>query len=108
MSADGREFIERDDVSRALDELFEECAAARAAGESPSPDVASFLRERGIAPPPESPLRLHHGTEPPGRGTEDGEGAIGPTVRTCDDGTWCVWRCTPTKHGGRSCEWVCA
>ena len=62
MSAEGKDFIQRDDVRQALEELFDQTSAARAAGESPSPDVASFLRERGIEPPADSPLGLHHGT----------------------------------------------
>ena len=94
--------------ARLLEELFDQTSAARAAGESPSPDVASFLRERGIEPPADSPLGLHHGTEPPGcAGAGEGEEAIAPAVNRCDNGTWCVWRCT-THKGRRSCEWVCA
>jgi hypothetical protein len=109
MGAEGKDFIQRDDVRQALEELFDQTSAARVAGEIPSPDVAAFLRERGIEPPAGSPLSLHHGTEPPGCGEAgEDEEAIAPTVNRCDDGTWCVWRCKRDKHGGRSCEWVCA
>ena len=106
MAAKGKDFVERDDVRQALEELLEQCSTLRERGESPSPDVAAFLRERGIEPHPDSPLQLHHSVDPAGEGSVGAQG-VAPTVNVCDDGTWCVRRCV-VRDGKRHCEWVCA
>lgn len=105
MDAQAKLFIERDDVRRALGQLFDECAVdAGEAGELPSLDAASFLRERGIEPPSQTPITVH-------RSVREGEAEAAPsreTVRVCgdNDDKWAYEKCE-FKNGKEVCHWVC-
>lgn len=105
MSTQGKEFIERDDVRRALDELFDECVAEyEGSGESRNHDVRGFLQGRGFEPPADSPLKLRQEV----KGTSEGEANSAEVIVDPGTGKWCYERCVWTKDGGQICHMVCA
>ena len=104
MTAQGKDFLSRDDVRQALDELFDDCVAEyEASGETPSRDVRGFLKERGIEPPPESALNLRQHVK-----KAEAEAATPTVIVDPGTGKWCYERCKFGKNGEEICHMVCA
>jgi|1185.fasta_scaffold1515529_2 hypothetical protein len=97
------EFLQRADVTTALEELTEHCFALRERGhdENEFPNAVTFLQERGIDTPGTGSLHIRHSIEPEGVAATD----VTPTKVICPDGSD---GCRPTHCRKVNGEWVCS
>jgi hypothetical protein len=93
------EFLQRADVAAALKEHAGVCFEQIEGEEEPSiPDLAEFLRDKGIEPPPSATLRVSHTVH---------EADVQPQGPICEDGTRAIPTDCQWVKGSMHCVWVC-
>jgi hypothetical protein len=99
-----KDFLDREEVQRALDDLFDEWDARYEAADAQLPDPGAFLRERDIEPPAGMALQLSREVR---RGEDEGDLQKPAVIIDPGTGDWCYRRCV-LKNGELVCHMVCA
>jgi hypothetical protein len=93
------EFLQRPEVAAALKEHARACFERIEAEKEPSvPDLAEFLREKGIDPPASATLKVSHTVH---------EENVQPAGPICDDGVRAIPSDCQWINGSMHCVWVC-